>query len=165
MLDYNVVQWTSKIKSFSRKGLSDNALYCFRHMRRSGVEPNEITLSTALTACTTSMDENFGMGLHCLALKKGYSKQMFVSSGLIGVYSKCGDVYDARKLFDEMPKRDVVLWNSLISGFSQRGLGEEACSFFARLKRDCRDWNVLVNDFTLATVVNACAKMGFLRSG
>ncbi|KAL9248537.1 Pentatricopeptide repeat-containing protein [Drosera capensis] len=165
MSDPRTVQWTSKIKSFSRRGLSDNALCCFRHMQRAGVEPNELTLPTILTACTTSMDENFGMGLHCLAQKKGYSKQMFVSSGLIGAYSKCGNVYDARKLFDEMLKRDVVLWNSMISGFSQRGLGEEACSLFAHLKRDCRDWNVLVNDFTLATVVNACAKMGFLRSG
>ncbi|GAB2284837.1 hypothetical protein Dimus_019290 [Dionaea muscipula] len=166
MWEKNVVQWTSKIMSYSRKGLTDKALACFLQMRRASVEPNETTLSTTLTVCAHSMDrETFGVGLHCLAFKNGYLKHLFVSCGLIGMYSKCGDVHDARKLFDEIPERDAVVWNSMISAYSQRGWGEEACSLFSNLTADCKDWNVLVNDFTLASVLNACAQMGFLGSG
>ncbi|GAB2301756.1 hypothetical protein Dimus_035782, partial [Dionaea muscipula] len=48
---------------------------------------------------------------------------------------------------------------------SAGGWGEEACCLFSNLTADCKDWNVLVNDFTLASVLNACAQMGFLGSG
>ncbi|GAB4837207.1 hypothetical protein Ancab_002113 [Ancistrocladus abbreviatus] len=134
-------------------------------MRRAGVEPNETTFSAIITVCAQSINKRFGLGLHSLVLRKGYLKQLFVSSGLIVMYSKCDCIDNARRLFDEMPERDAVVWNSMISAYSQNGLSDEAFSLFSRLTRDFSEWKTFVNDFTLASVLSACAKMGCLKSG
>lgn len=165
MLDKNVFQWTAKILSYTRKGFSDNALSCFLQMRRNGLEANDTTLSTTLTACANSMNLGFGSSLHGLILKLGPTGQLFVSSGLIKVYSKCDRIEDARKMFDEMPERDGVVWNSMISGCSQNGLNEEAVELFSGLIWEFRRWKRFVNDFTLASTLKACAGRSFLRFG
>ncbi|GMH06982.1 hypothetical protein Nepgr_008822 [Nepenthes gracilis] len=134
-------------------------------MRRAGVEPNETTFSTTLTACSQSINDDFVVSLHGLVIKKGYLGKLFVSSGLVAAYSKSVLLDEARQVFDEMSHRDAVLWNLMISAYSQKGLSGEACNIFAHLTRDCNVWKVFVNDFTLASVLNACAKMGCLGSG
>ncbi|XP_024542069.1 putative pentatricopeptide repeat-containing protein At5g52630 [Selaginella moellendorffii] len=50
------------------------------------------------------------------------------------MYSKCGSMVDARMVFESMPRRDVVLWTSLIQGFVDNGESELALVFFEDMK-------------------------------
>ncbi|KAL8170560.1 hypothetical protein V2J09_022364 [Rumex salicifolius] len=134
-------------------------------MRRNGLEPNQTTFSTTLTACADSINLGFGLSLHSLIHKLGFTRQPFISSGLIKVYSKCDRIEYARKVFDEMPEWDSVVWNSMISGCSQKGMNEEAFELFSGLIWGVRGWKRFVNDFILASILKACAGGGFLRFG
>ncbi|XP_074276488.1 pentatricopeptide repeat-containing protein At4g13650-like [Silene latifolia] len=165
MFGENVVEWTSKIRYWSHKGLYSRALSLFLKMQRAGIHPNPTTFSTVLTLCAKHGFNSYGLALHSLTLKYGYSKHLFVSSGLITVYFRSGRILDARKVFDEMPHRDGTVWNSVISGYGQSGLGHEACRLFCRLVRECVYGLGFVNDFTLASVINACGHVGRCRLG
>ncbi|KAI3990231.1 hypothetical protein MKX01_029209, partial [Papaver californicum] len=64
----NVITWTSLITNFSRSHKSNEALNLFNQMRRTGVHPNQFTLSAVLPACAERMS---GKQIHCLVLKHG----------------------------------------------------------------------------------------------
>ncbi|KAI7993880.1 Pentatricopeptide repeat-containing protein [Camellia lanceoleosa] len=165
MLEHNVVTWTSKILANARKGFNDKALNCFIQMLRDGFDPNAATFSTTITVCGQSLRPSFGTSIHCLILKKGFTQQLFVASGLVTMYSKHDCITEARRVFDEMPVRDAVSWNSMIAGYSQLGLNREACSLFYQMIRDCDTLESFVNNFSIASVLKACGGMGSIRTG
>lgn len=70
------------------------------------------------------------------------------------MYLKCGDLINGRKLFDEMPRRNVVSWSAMVSGFTQRGFCNEALSFFSYM---LRDGTSKPNEFTFVSVLQACS--------
>ncbi|GFQ00489.1 pentatricopeptide repeat-containing protein at5g04780 [Phtheirospermum japonicum] len=55
---------------------------------------------------------------------------------LINLYSKCGLVDYARKVFDKMRLRSVVSWNTIIGAHSQNGDGLGALKLFGRMIRE-----------------------------
>ncbi|XP_021747378.1 pentatricopeptide repeat-containing protein At3g03580-like [Chenopodium quinoa] len=165
MFGENVVQWTSKIQSYSQKGLFNRALSLFLSMRRAGVKPNEVTFSTTLTVCAQSIHKSFGLSLHSLILKKGYQNQLFVCGGLISMYGSFRRIVDARQVFDEMPDRDEVVCNLMISKYSQNGFCYEACGLFCGMVNGGVYWRGFVSDFSLASVLNACAHLGCCEFG
>ncbi|KAK9683771.1 hypothetical protein RND81_10G163400 [Saponaria officinalis] len=165
MFGENVVQWTSKIRVWSQKGLYHRALSLFLKMQKAGIEPNAVTFSTVLSVCAQCRSKSSGLTLHSLVLKNGYSNQVFVSSGLISMYVKYGLVFDARKVFDEMPERDGVVWNNMISGYGQSGLGEDACELFCGMMKECVGFRGFVSEFSVASVISACGHVGRCRLG
>lgn len=80
---------------------------------------------------------------------------------LITKHAKAGELEDARHLFDGMPLRTVVSWNTLISGYSKWGRYNEALAL-ALLMHRC---NVKLNETTFSTVLSVCAHSGSLCQG
>ncbi|KAH7550230.1 hypothetical protein JRO89_XS13G0157700 [Xanthoceras sorbifolium] len=107
----------------------------------------------ALSSCTTSRNLELGSCLHALILKSGLCTNVFVNNSLLGMYTKCGSIEDAAKLFEKMPERTLVTWTSMISGYSHNGATHKAISIFSLMLED-----VCPNEFTLAAVLQACAK-------
>ncbi|KAI3899876.1 hypothetical protein MKW92_011470 [Papaver armeniacum] len=161
----NVITWTKLISRNAKSGFYTNALSYFSDMRRVGVEPNETTFSVVVGVCSQLRSIDIGMSLHCLVLKKGFLRQLFVSSGLITMYSKCDCVGKARTVFDEMVDKDAVSWNSMISAYSQKGLYAEALNVLLLMLKNAADWKLFVNKFTFASIFKACAGLGWIRVG
>ncbi|KAK1321313.1 Pentatricopeptide repeat-containing protein [Acorus calamus] len=74
-----------------------------------------------------------GMALHAHAVKIGFESSYLVGNSLIDVYSKCGRLDFAERLFDWMLERDTVSWNAMLNGYAIHGRGEEAVSLFSRM--------------------------------
>ncbi|MCL7043434.1 hypothetical protein MKW94_010923 [Papaver nudicaule] len=161
----DVITWTKLISRNAKTGFYAKALGCFSDMRRVGVEPNETTFSVIIGVCSELRRIDIGMSLHCLVLKKGFLRQLFVSSGLIRMYSKCDCVGKARSVFDDLVDKDAVTWNSMISAYSQKGLYGEALDVLLLMLKNGADWKLLVNNFTFASIFKACAGLGWLRIG
>ncbi|PUZ36152.1 hypothetical protein GQ55_9G016000 [Panicum hallii var. hallii] len=99
---------------------------------------------------------------HSHMLRAGYRPGLFLRNNLLAAYSRCGDMRHARLLFDGMPNRDAVSWNTLIAGYSSQGSARLALGAFRDARRDVA---VAVDRFTYATVLAACGSARDGRSG
>ncbi|MED6137998.1 hypothetical protein PIB30_070218 [Stylosanthes scabra] len=99
--------------------------------------------------------------LHCHVIKSGSSYLTFGGHKLIHGYIKCGRLDDARKLFDEMPNRHIVTWNSMISSHVSHGRSREALDLYGSMLVE----GVLPDAYTFSAIFKAFAEMGVLRHG
>lgn len=129
----DVFSWNSIIADLARSGDAVEALRAFSSMRKLSLKPNRSTFPCAVKSCSSLSDLTSGKQTHQQALIFGYDTDLFVSSALIDMYSKCGQLADARKLFDQIPQKNVVSWTSMITGYVQNDRPHEAIWLFKEL--------------------------------
>ncbi|KAK1662119.1 hypothetical protein QYE76_050278 [Lolium multiflorum] len=149
--------WTSMIAGYARWRQEHVGLQLFRTMIQVGVELSPFTCSIALHACVSIANLRIGQQLHLLSLKKALSANLAVANALIHVYCNCAHLLDARRIFDEIPEKNSVTWNTLIAGYSQ-------CNPLMALQL-FRDMNLQQNCFTLTSITSSCAGVAALRLG
>ncbi|KAL6541253.1 hypothetical protein OROHE_010961 [Orobanche hederae] len=106
-----------------------------------------------LSQLSQTKSVNQGLQIHVHLIKLGLIQDDKHRNHLINLYSKCRYFYHARNLIEESPKPDLVSWSSLVSGYSQNGLGEEALLAF----REMHVLGVKCNEFALPSLLKACA--------
>ncbi|KAK7336579.1 hypothetical protein VNO77_17124 [Canavalia gladiata] len=153
--------WSSLISSFAQNDLPLLALHSFRRMLHQGLLPDDHIFPSATKSCAILSDLHVGQSLHSLALKTAYHYDVFVASSIVDMYAKCRQTGLARKVFDEMPHRNVVSWSGMIYGYTQMGEDEEALWLFKCALAE----NVGVNDFTLSSVLRVCSASTLLELG
>ncbi|KAL6957533.1 Pentatricopeptide repeat-containing protein, chloroplastic [Sarracenia purpurea var. burkii] len=161
MPTHDVVSWTSIITACSQLGWGDEAILLFSQMLLEGFSPNEFTVCSVLNACGDEAALKLGRQLHVTIVKKIYKSDVFIETSLVDMYAKCGEIADSRKVFDEMRKRNMVTWTSIIAGYARNGLGENAISLFRIMKRR----NIYANNLTMVSILRACGLVGGLRLG
>ncbi|WJZ97028.1 hypothetical protein VitviT2T_015663 [Vitis vinifera] len=110
------VLWNVMLNGYVKNGDWDNATGVFMEMRRTETNPNSVTFACVLSVCASEIMINFGSQLHGLVVSSGLEMDSPVANTLLAMYAKCGHLFDARRLFDMMPKTDLVTWNGMISG-------------------------------------------------
>jgi len=96
---------------------------------------------------------------HCLVFKAGLDGDEHVNHSLTTMDARCGEMGFARKVFDEMGDRDLVSWNSMISGYSKMGFAKEAIWLFMEMREEGFE----PDEMTLVNVLGACGDLGLGR--
>lgn len=123
--------WSSIISCFAQNELPLHGFEYFKLMRRNdGMIPDDYILPCVMKACGMTNDQFLGKSVHCLAVKTGFDASVFLGSSVVDMYAKCGNLADARKMFDVMPERNVVSSSTMIYGYAQTGEDEEALRLF-----------------------------------
>ncbi|XP_061347230.1 pentatricopeptide repeat-containing protein At4g32430, mitochondrial [Gastrolobium bilobum] len=156
----DIVSWNTILSGFEK---SVDALIFARSMHFSGIVFDPVTYTTALALCWDDHGFFFGWQLHSLVLKCGFGCEVFIGNALITMYSRWGRLDEARRVFDEMPIRDLVSWNAMLSGYAQEGecCGFEAVSLFINMVRK----GMLLDHVSLTGAVSACGYMKNLELG
>lgn len=149
----DIVSWNTLISSLSQHGCVDKTLSVLVEMRERGFQPNSMSYASALSACSSVCDLEWGKQLHTQIIRSWFFCDVFVGSAMIDLYAKCGSLRAARQIFDLLPTRNAVSWTSLIAGSAQLGHEDEAFELFAQM----RESSVAPDDFTLATLLGACS--------
>ena len=158
----NVVSWNALITGHAQNGLVAKALECFRKMEDAGVCPNSVTYICILKACASSGSLEIGEGIHAQVEKQGLlHKDVVLGTILVNMFSKCGALEKATEVFEQLQLRDVVVWNALISGYVDRGLGNEALMFFQQMQ----DEGIRPDEVTYICILKACGIVGSLEIG
>ncbi|KAJ0488628.1 putative tetratricopeptide-like helical domain superfamily, DYW domain-containing protein [Helianthus annuus] len=184
----NVFFYTSIIHSHTVHNLYIKAIKLYIQMISQDVEPNEFTFSAVLKGCRLDI----GKLIHTHVVKLGFDSNMHVRTALVDVYSRGGDLYSARQLFDTMPERSLVSLTSMITGYAKHGeLVNARALFDAMTERDSVCWNVMIGGYakygkptealtlfremlskkmnpdevTLVAGLSACGQIGALESG
>ncbi|MBA0601208.1 pentatricopeptide repeat-containing protein At3g26782, mitochondrial [Gossypium raimondii] len=162
----SVSSWNSIIADLARAGDSTQALKAFHSMRKLSLKPNRSTFPCTIKACSALLDLYSGKQTHQQALIFGYHSDLFVSSALIDMYSKCGQLRDARILFDQIPQPNIVSWTSMITGYVQNNNPRQALLLFKELliqesenDRDVANEHVFVDSVAIVSVLSACSRV------
>ncbi|KAK7362414.1 hypothetical protein VNO77_04525 [Canavalia gladiata] len=156
--DRNVVSWTSMIVAYVQNDCAREGLCLFNRMREGFVDGNEFTVGSLVTACTKLGFLHQGKWVHGYVIKNGIGINSFLVTSLLNMYVKCGDIRDARAVFDELcvVDDDLVSWTAMIVGYSQRGYPHLALELFTDEK-----WlGLLPNSVTVASLLSACGQLG-----
>ncbi|CAN5970621.1 unnamed protein product [Sphagnum jensenii] len=157
----NVVSWTAMISGSAQQGYAEDALDLFQQMQQEGVKPNKVTFISVLNACASLSALEEGKKLHDLIVKAGLQPDVSVGNALISMYSKCGSLDEASKVFHRMAHRDVVSWNAMISGNAHHGHCHEGLDLFEKMQLE----GVRPDKVTFIAVLQACSHAGFIDLG
>ncbi|KAF7813286.1 pentatricopeptide repeat-containing protein [Senna tora] len=124
---------------------SCRGLMLYRKMLCNGILPNNLTFPFLLKECTKRLDEANGLGFHGQVIRFGFSGDIFVGNSMINLYMVCRLLNNAWKVFDEMPERDIVTWNSMIIGLLRNGELDCALDLFRGMgKKNVITWNSII---------------------
>ncbi|XP_043699143.1 putative pentatricopeptide repeat-containing protein At3g15930 [Telopea speciosissima] len=155
------VSWTAMIDGYLRANCFKEALGIFREMQAAKIKPDEYTMVSILTACANLGALEIGEWIRLYIDKNRMKIDVFVGNSLIDMYSKCGNVKSALKIFQEMPQRDKFTWTAMISGLAVNGHGKEALDLFAEMI----DASIMPDEVTYIGVLCACTHGGMVDKG
>jgi pentatricopeptide repeat protein len=161
MPERSLVSWNTMIGSLAQNGEEQEALTLFIGMQREGTNCSEFTVSSVLCACAAKCAMFECKQLHAFAIKAAMDLNVFVGTALLDVYAKCNLIKDASWVFECMPEKSAVTWSSMVAGYVQNELYEEALVLF----RKAQMMGLEQNQFTISSTICACAGLAALIEG
>ncbi|XP_027331949.1 pentatricopeptide repeat-containing protein At4g30700 [Abrus precatorius] len=156
-----VAAWNAMISGYTQNGLTETAISLFQEMMTTEFTPNPVTITTILSACAQLGALSFGKWVHQLIKSKNLEPNIYVSTALIDMYAKCGNILEAWQLFDSMSEKNTVTWNTMIFGYGLHGYGHEALKLF----NDMLHLGFQPSSVTFLSVLYACSHAGLVREG
>ncbi|KAL3499793.1 hypothetical protein ACH5RR_038886 [Cinchona calisaya] len=143
------ILWNQLIRCYAWEGPFKKAIDLYYEMVEIGAKPTKYTYPFVIKACAALQDLDSGVRIHDDVTRNGFGSDVYVCTALVDFYVKCRCLSEARKLFDEMPERDVVAWNAMVAGFSNHGMYGEVIG----LVLEMQDMGVSPNSSTLVTIL------------
>ncbi|XAR65080.1 hypothetical protein NMG60_11009048 [Bertholletia excelsa] len=148
----DVVTWNLLISGYGRYGLQRYALFLFCQMVSNGVRESASTFSSVLSVYSEAGFYREGIQVHCRVILLGFESNIFVGSSLVNFYMNVGLVDTALKLFNDLPNRNLVAWNSVLRGFCELGRSNELLRSYCDMKMG----NLEPNGLTFCYLIRGC---------
>lgn len=191
----NSFLYTALIRAYALQGPASYAFLLYTHMRseRHPAPPLSFTFSALIKAAAASLDAGAGAQVHAQVIALGgFGSDLYVNNTLLDMYIKCGVLEDARRVFDDMPLRDVISWTAMVVGYVKSGNMTEAEELFELSPdKDVVAWTSVVighaqngrprnalrqfermlaariqmDEVTMVGVISACSQLGALSYG
>ncbi|XP_024996746.1 pentatricopeptide repeat-containing protein At2g45350, chloroplastic [Cynara cardunculus var. scolymus] len=145
--------WNAVIKTFSHGNHGDDpkqAVFVLGLMLENGACVDKFSFSLVLKACSRMGLIREGIQIHGFLEKVGFASDLYLQNCLICMYVKCGWVEFARQVFDRMPQRDSISFNSMIDGYIKCGMVTLARELFDSLPlemKNLRSWNCMISGY------------------
>ncbi|KAG0491785.1 hypothetical protein HPP92_005183 [Vanilla planifolia] len=142
-----IVSYNAMISGLLRNQSCFMALDLFREMK---LMPNSSTLLSVLSVCSKLAALDLGKQVHCYCLKSEGLLDVTFETALIDMYSKCGLLKWACRIFALMDYKNMVTWNSMLSGLLSHGFADIATGLFMRLRSEVlppemATWNLMIS--------------------
>ncbi|XP_062019153.1 pentatricopeptide repeat-containing protein At4g33170-like [Rosa rugosa] len=162
MKEVDLVSWNSMISCYVQSGSGEESVNLFIGLLRDGLRPDEFTIASILRACS-SLQEGLHLSkqVHVHAIKTGIAADRFVSTALIDVYSRSGNMEEVEPLLENKVNFDLASWNALMFGYIKSNDGHKAL----QLMRMIHEGGKRVDEITLATVAKATSCLVALVPG
>ncbi|VVB16196.1 unnamed protein product [Arabis nemorensis] len=157
----NAVSWTCVISGYAKSGRASEALEVFQRMLMENVEPDEVTLLAALSACADLGSLELGERICNYVDQRGMKRAVSLNNAVIDMYAKSGNITKALEEFESFNERNVVTWTTIITGLATHGLGVQALEMFNRMVKA----GGKPNNVTFIAILSACSHVGLVDLG
>ncbi|XP_014512613.1 pentatricopeptide repeat-containing protein At1g09190 [Vigna radiata var. radiata] len=188
----NILLFNAIIKAHSLQPPFHPSFSFFSLMKLRAISPDHHTFAPLIKSASNLRHYALGQSLHAHILRLGFTHHASVCVATVDLYTTCGRMDDASKVFDEMRDPDVVVWNLMIRGFCKTGDLETGLKLFTQMKeRTVVSWNLMMSclaqgnkdrevlelfnwmldqgfepdDASLVTVLPVCARLGDVDVG
>ncbi|XP_051127553.1 pentatricopeptide repeat-containing protein At5g19020, mitochondrial [Andrographis paniculata] len=163
MPERDVFSWSTMIAGYSQIGPPNAALELFYKMIDDGIEPNEITMVSVLSAISSLGSLTEGRRAHDYIVRNSISINDYLSAAIVDMYAKCGSIDSALEVFNQIrdTATDVSPWNAIICGLAMHGHAAMSLRIFYDLQRR----SVKPNGITFIGVLTACCHAGLVEEG
>ncbi|XP_047937965.1 pentatricopeptide repeat-containing protein At2g15690, mitochondrial [Salvia hispanica] len=152
-----VVTLVVDLLSLSREGKVKEAI---EHMDQ-GVLADAECFSLLFQACGNSKKFEEAKKVHDYFLRSVHRGDLELINKVLDMYSKCGSMTDAQRVFDHMVDRNMDSWHLMINGFAVNGLGDDGLALFEQMKTT----GLTPNGETFLAVLEACANADAIEEG
>ncbi|PWA34675.1 Pentatricopeptide repeat-containing protein [Artemisia annua] len=160
--DPDTVSWNILIAACSRNGDFKEAFELFHHMQMDRITPDNYTYVSLLSICTKLCNLVLGSSLHGLMMKANFNRSdLMVCNIMIDMYGKCGSLWNAATIFDEMIEKNVVSWTALVSALGLNGYEQEAVERFKQMEMI----GIEPDNIAFIAVLSACRHAGLVNEG
>ncbi|GAU17850.1 hypothetical protein TSUD_329760 [Trifolium subterraneum] len=159
----DLVSWNSIIAAYEQNNDPNNALRFFKGMQLVGIRPDLLTVVSLTSIFAQLSDQRFSRSIHGFVIRREWlEKDVVIGNTLVNMYAKLGDMNCAHTVFDQLPRKDTISWNTLITGYAQNGLASEAIDAY-NMMEECR--NIIPNQGTWVSIIPAYSHVGALQQG
>eukprot|EP00250_Pteridium_aquilinum_P020845 c24964_g3_i1 orf=2-1366(-) len=146
--------WNFLITGYVGRGKPRHALGLYQRMQEEGsVHPDPFAFVSLMKACAETKDLESGRKLHNHILRtKLLEKDGVVGNALVNMYFKFELLSKAQEVFDELPLKNVISWNTLITGYTKYGHGELALKCFEQMRQE----GFSPDEVTFSCILKAC---------
>lgn len=150
----SVASWNAMLAGLARNGQSRNAIHKFSVMvREHEVVPDSVTYANVISACTELCSYGYAASVHAYLIRRYIPLDVVLATALIEVYCKCARIMRSKHLFDRLTVKDVVSYNTMIYGYLQSGMTNEAIALLNEMMAEC----VAPNSVTVLSLLAAIA--------
>lgn len=157
----DVVSWNVLITGYGEHGPWQQAVECFDKMLEMGYQPDAVTFSGILKACSSLGALEKGQEIHKQIMGSEFEMDLSISNTLVGMYANCGLFTEAQSVFEKVPCKSIMSWNALIAGYAAHGLNEEVLDCYHRMQHE----SLIPDNITVSCVLRGCSNVGALDVG
>ncbi|XP_066386561.1 pentatricopeptide repeat-containing protein At3g16610-like [Miscanthus floridulus] len=157
----DTISYGALLSGYVQNGKAEEAFLVFKKMQACNVQPDIATMVSLIPACSHLAALQHGRCSHGSVIIRGLALETSICNSLIDMYAKCGRIDLSRQVFDKMPARDIVSWNTMIAGYGIHGLGKEATTLFLGMKNQ----GFAPDDVTFICLIAACSHSGLVTEG
>ncbi|KAI3769019.1 hypothetical protein L6452_00115 [Arctium lappa] len=162
MMVKDTISCTALITGYAReRSNSTNAVNLFIELHRVVTSIDSVILCSMINICASTSSLGFGRQIHALSVKCLACHDVPTSNALIDMYSKSGEIVNARRVFDETKEKNVISWTSLIAGYGKHGYGRNAIELY----NEMLDEGLEPNDITFLSLLFSCSHSGLTTEG
>lgn len=133
----------------------------FRHMMLANEKPNSVTLVSLLSACTRLLNIGVGESIHSYIIVNCIGLDVALGTAILEMYSKCGHIEKALKVFNSLTEKNLQSWTIMISGLADHSHGEDAISLFTQMEQT----GLQPDSMSFSEILSACSHLGLVDEG
>lgn len=162
LAEKSLVVWTALFCGYVKSCQCEPVFELLSEFReKESIAPEALILISVLSACAIQAALDPGKQVHAYILRSGIEMDKKLSSALVDMYSKCGGIMYAEKIFQRDFDRDSILYNVMIAGYARHGNEKKAIQHYDEmLERGFRPDAV-----TFLALLSACSHCGLIELG
>lgn len=161
MISPNVISWTTLILGLVDHGFEQDCFGLLMEMITQGIEPNIVTLSGVLRACSKLKSIRRVLEIHGYLLRRHVDCKIIAGNSLVDAYASSSKVDYAWNATRMMDRRDNITYTSLVTRFNELGKHKMALSVISHMYGD----GIGMDQLSLPGFISASANLGALETG